>query len=126
MYIGIKNYGVKFDRKRFQAIYDELPSWIKPTTRVNNVHHIEFDNGSRIIWRPCVEHTARGMTINFLYMDELAFGKHATIIMFLQSVLPALAVTGKMLSLSTYNADNPELSMIVTGPLDVELSHDDN
>ena len=126
MFIGITNAYVKHHRRSFQDIYDGLPHWIASPMKVSNVRTVVFDNNSRIIWGPCVEHTGKGMTINFLFLDELSFGRSSTIIMFLQSILPTLVVAGKLLSLSTYNASDPELSQWVTGPLELEISHDNN
>lgn len=125
MFVSVNNALTKHHRQSLQFIYHDLPDWLKPRMLVNNVHTIEFDNGSRIILRPCLEHTGRGMTVSFLFLDELAFGKHSTVMSFWHSIIPTLASTNssRMLSLSTFNINDIDLSMWITGPLDIELVH---
>ena len=59
--------------KRIRFCYEELPDYIRPGVITYNKGHIEFDNGSRIIVRAANSHAIRGLSVNYVYLDELAF-----------------------------------------------------
>lgn len=90
--------------------YEELPDWIKPGIDENtwNKFSLQFENRSRIMAATTAVDTGRGLTIDLLYVDELAFVKAHIQDQFFTSILPTLAsrVNGKMIISSTPNGDN--------------------
>lgn len=89
--------------------YEELPDWIKPGINENtwNKFSLEFENRSRIIAATTAVDTGRGLTIDLLYVDELAFVKPHIQDQFFTSILPTLASRedAKMIISSTPNGD---------------------
>lgn len=90
--------------------YEELPDWIKPGIDENtwNKFSLQFENRSRIMAATTAVDTGRGLSIDLLYVDELAFVKAHIQDQFFTSILPTLAsrVDGKMIISSTPNGDN--------------------
>lgn len=89
--------------------YEELPNWLKPGINENtwNKFSLEFENKSRITAATTSPDTGRGLSIDLLYVDELAFVKPHIQDEFMTSILPTLASRkdGKMIISSTPNGD---------------------
>lgn len=90
--------------------YEELPDFLKPGIDENtwNKFSLQFENRSRIMAATTAVDTGRGLAIDLLYVDELAFVKAHIQDQFFTSILPTLAsrVDGKMIISSTPNGDN--------------------
>jgi hypothetical protein len=59
------------DRIRFAI--DALPPYLRPTLTVRNKTTLEFDNGSRMLIRTPNTNMCRGMGVNLMIFDELAY-----------------------------------------------------
>lgn len=96
--------------------YEELPDWIKPGINENtwNKFSLEFENRSRIMAATTAVDTGRGLAIDLLYVDELAFVKPHIQDQFFTSILPTLASRpdAKMIISSTPNGDTNLFSVI--------------
>lgn len=89
--------------------YEELPDWLKPGIDESswNKFSIAFENKSRVLAATTAEDTGRGLAIDLLYVDELAFVKAHIQDTFYASIFPVLSsrVDGKMIISSTPNGD---------------------
>jgi hypothetical protein len=76
---------------KIKDAYELIPNWIKPGIKVWNESKIVFDNGCIIKATATTASAARGLSINLLLLDELAFVDRNTQNEFFTSVLPTLA-----------------------------------
>ena len=58
---------------RVQRAFEYLPKWLQQGVVVWNKTNIELENGSQIIAASTASSAIRGYSINFLYLDEVAF-----------------------------------------------------
>lgn len=58
---------------RIKLVYEELPMWIKPGIKEYNKTSLWFENGSRIVARPCSPNSFRGFSLARLICDEFHF-----------------------------------------------------
>lgn len=88
---------------RIKFAYENLPNHLRAGVTIYNKGAIEFDNGSRIIVRACSADASRGLSIDLLYIDELAFVGHKVAQDFWTAVQPTLSLGGKCIVSSTPN-----------------------
>jgi hypothetical protein len=82
------------DRLRFS--YENLPWFMKPATITYNTFSMKFDNGSSVRSQVTTSNTFRGMTLQRIVVDELAFVKPAIADEFISSLLPSLEGDGEL------------------------------
>lgn len=87
------------DRLRFA--HDHLPHYLKMKPRFNNKRHIEFENGSRVMAFTISPNAARGMGINTVILDSLAFCNKSTCQNFWTAVYPVIANSAKVIAISS-------------------------
>ena len=58
---------------RIKSVYEELPDWLRPGIRDYNKQSIWFENGSRIVVRPCSPNAFRGFSLSRIILDEFSF-----------------------------------------------------
>lgn len=58
---------------RIQLAYEALPQWLQHGIKTWNKGNIELENGCKIIAAATSSSAIRGKSINFLYIDEVAF-----------------------------------------------------
>lgn len=91
---------------RMKYAYEELPFWLKPGCVFYNRHSLKFDNGSIIRSESTTEKTGRGLSISWLYVDELAFVDRRIQEAMWSSLAPTLATGGRCIISSTPNGDS--------------------
>lgn len=92
---------------KIKYAYEELPDWLKPgiDPTAYNKHEMRFDNRSRIVATATSENSGRGMSISFLYCDELAFVPKFVSEKFWDSIIPTVSQGGRIVISSTPNGD---------------------
>jgi hypothetical protein len=70
---------------------------------------IEFDNGSKILTRAITPDTGRGLSIDFLYVDEMDYCNQKTLNEFWTAICPCLCHGSKVVLSSTPNDDPTSL-----------------
>lgn len=98
--------------KRFKLMYEELPWWIKPGVKINNIYSMQFDNGSFIEGQTTTETTGRGLSISYLFLDEFAYVRPGIQSDFYTSILPTLSGGGRAIITSTPNTDEDKFAQI--------------
>lgn len=91
--------------EKLKQIYYELPDAVKVPLEANNKEELRFANGSRIIVTTCgngKRSVARGMTIRFCHLSEVAFMKD-TVGKQILAIEQALASNGQIVLESTAN-----------------------
>lgn len=84
--------------------YFELPEWLRPDITTNNKNELRFENGSRIVSRPATVTAARGMSVNLLCLDEMAYYRDTIAEELWRAVYPTVMSTnGEVIMTSTYN-----------------------
>ena len=58
---------------RVTLMLENLPFFLQPGTKALNKRSIDFSNNSRIVSAATSGSSIRGMSVNFLYLDEFAF-----------------------------------------------------
>lgn len=88
---------------RVKIMFENLPMWLKPGVVEWNKGTVEFENGSRIVTAATSSSAIRGMSINFLALDEFAFIAPGVFEDFIQSVYPTISTSkdAKILMVST-------------------------
>ena len=83
--------------------YEELPYWLKPgiDETAYNKHEVRFDNKSRIVATTTSENSGRGMSISFLYCDELSFVAKHVAESFWNSIIPTVSTGGRIVISTT-------------------------
>jgi len=93
---------------KLKDIIETLPAFMQPKLNVRNKTQIRLDNGCRVISSACTPDALRGMTVNYLLIDEAAFIKRPQFDEFMQSIMPVL-MAGKTTTchiISTPNGPN--------------------
>ena len=104
--------GAKEIMERIWYAYEELPWFLKPGVKTNQVHRKDFDNGSKIKAFATTKSSGRGQSISLLYVDELAYVQPNICADFWTSILPTLSTGGKCIVTSTPNTDEDQFSKI--------------
>jgi len=86
---------------RVKIMFDELPFWMKPKTRKNNDHTLEFENGSSIQSKASGKQSGRSISASLLILDEAAFIEYIDTIW--AAVGPTTSTGGRVVCLSTVN-----------------------
>jgi hypothetical protein len=102
---------------RIKFGYEAMPDFIRAGISEYNKQSITFDNGSKIAAQTTTENTGRGMSINLLYIDELAFIKRQQVAreMWTSVGLTLSATGGKAIITSTPNNSDDLFAEIWNG-----------
>jgi len=98
--------------ERLWYAYEELPSWLKPGVKVNQVKTKKFENNSRIRALATTKTSGRGKSNSIVYLDEFAFVPPGIANDFWASLYPTLAAGGKCIMTSTPNTDEDKFAQI--------------
>lgn len=98
--------------ERMWFSYEELPWWIKPGVRKNDVKTKHFDNGTKIVSTATTESAGRGRSVSLLYLDEFAFVRPSVATEFWASISPTLSTGGDCIITSTPNTDEDKFANI--------------
>ena len=85
--------------RRVKLMYDDLPAWLKPTTKRINSHELHLSTGSRVRAQPAG--AGRGESVSHLIVDEAAFIDRMR--EFWAAVYPTISTGGKATLISTVN-----------------------
>lgn len=92
---------------KLKQIYDNLPKFIKPKDIANNRKELKFSNGSKItVTTMGSKEIARGSSLKFVHISELAFCKQDLVTKQLLAIEQALLPDGKVIIESTANGMN--------------------
>jgi len=93
---------------RVQFIIENLPKWLQQGVVEWNKKSLVLENGSRCIAASTSASAIRGLSVNYLLLDEFAHLGHHIAEDFIQSVFPTLSSskTAKMVIISTPNGLN--------------------
>lgn len=83
--------GAKEIMDRLWFAYEELPWWIKPGTKTDQIHTKVFDNRSRIRATATTKTSGRGKSNSLVYLDEFAFVRPGIANDFWTSIYPTLS-----------------------------------
>lgn len=93
--IASKDGGAALDiMARIKMMYEFLPEFLAPNIVSYNKKDISFDTGVSIVSKAVTATTFRGMTLSFLYLDELAFVRDSVAREFWTSILPSITAGG--------------------------------
>ena len=98
--------------ERLWYAYEELPWWIKPGVRVDQVKTKKFDNNSVIKSMATTATTGRGKANSIVYLDEFAYVRPNIAAKFWTSLFPTLSTGGKCIITSTPNTDEDKFATI--------------
>jgi len=98
--------------ERLWYAYEELPWWIKPGVKVNQVKKKEFDNGSKIRSVATTATSGRGKSNSLIYCDEFAYVRPGISDKFWTAIQPSLSTGGKCIITSTPNTDEDKFAQI--------------
>ena len=76
--------------KRVRDMIESLPEFMRPELSEKNKRQIRLDNGCRILATSCMVDSLRSYTVNYLFMDEVAFIKREYFDDFLAATMPVL------------------------------------
>ncbi|MFI3325947.1 MAG: hypothetical protein R3Y35_07210 [Clostridia bacterium] len=92
---------------KLKSIYDNLPKFIKLKDIANNRKELKFSNGSKItVTTMGSKEIARGSSLKFVHISELAFCKQDLVTKQLLAIEQALLPNGKVIIESTANGMN--------------------
>lgn len=97
---------------RLWYAYEELPWWIKPGVKKNDVKTKMFDNGSKVVTKATTPTAGRGLAVSLLYLDEFAFVRPSYANDFWASIGPTLSTGGSCIITSTPNTDEDKFAQI--------------
>lgn len=98
--------------ERLWYAYEELPWWIKPGVKSDQVKTKKFDNGSVIKSTATTATTGRGKANSIVYLDEFAYVRPGIADKFWTSLFPTLSTGGKCIITSTPNTDEDKFATI--------------
>jgi phage terminase large subunit-like protein len=75
---------------RIQLMYENLPEWLQQGIVEWNKGSFELENGSKVFASATSSSAIRGRSVNFLYIDEMAFIPSNIQEEFFQSVYPTI------------------------------------
>lgn len=106
------NDNAKILGNRFKEIYEKLPMYLKPGVILYNMFSVDFDNGTRILFRRLWEGVLCGESPNLIIVDEYPeekLDKHSRYDFFTGS-FPAIASNDKdKMFLISSNKNPPEI-----------------
>jgi len=92
---------------KLKQLFDDLPKAIKPKDIANNRKELKFENGSKItVCTMGSKEIARGSSIKFCHLSEVAFMKQDCVAKNLLAIEQALLPNGKIILESTANGMN--------------------
>ena len=92
---------------KLKSVYDMLPNSIKPKEIANNRSSLKFSNGSKItVTTMGSKELARGTSLQFVHLSELAFCKQELVSKQLLAIEQAMLPDGKLIIESTANGLN--------------------
>ena len=93
---------------KIDVIMRELPFFIKPGMRVNNIYTKVYDNGCKLKAQKTTENTGASFTIHLLYCDEFALVNKKYLNAFFRTIYPTLSSSNisKMVITSTARGMN--------------------
>jgi phage terminase large subunit-like protein len=77
--------------ERLWYAYEELPWFLKPGVKKNDVKTKSFDNGSKVVTIATTKSSGRGRSVSLLYLDEFAFVPPGVANEFWASIWPTLS-----------------------------------
>jgi len=96
---GVTSYTLQPNLKdlssRFRYAYENLVWWMKPAVREYNQYGTRFSNGSSVIFQVTKENTFRGLTLDFVMIDELSHVKPGIAEEFFNSLFPSIMAAGE-------------------------------
>ena len=98
--------------ERLWYAYEELPWWIKPGVKSDQVKTKKFDNNSVVRALATTATTGRGKSNSLVYLDEFAYVRPNIADKFWTSLYPTLATGGKCIITSTPNTDEDKFATI--------------
>lgn len=98
--------------ERLWYAYEELPWFIKPGVKKNDVKTKAFDNGSKVLTKATTPNAGRGLSVSLLYLDEFAFVRPSFANAFWTSISPTLSTGGNCIITSTPNTDEDKFAKI--------------
>ena len=98
--------------ERFWFAYEELPWWLKPGVKIDNIKSKVFDNGSKIKAAATTKKSGRGKSISLVYVDEFAFVDPGKASDFWAALFPTLSAGGDCIITSTPNTDEDKFAQI--------------
>ena len=75
---------------RIKAAYIELPDHLRAGLVRENLSEVAFDNGSRIFAAAATRNTGRGLSLNMLYVDSMAWMPQRELNDFWAGILPTM------------------------------------
>jgi len=97
---------------RMWYAYEELPWFIKPGVRKNDVKTKTFENRSRIKSTATTPTSGRGKSNNLIYLDEFSFVRPSVAEPFWTSIFPTISGLGHCIITSTPNTDEDKFAKI--------------
>lgn len=99
--------------KRVRDMIESLPEFMRPELSEKNKRQIRLDNGCRILATSCMVDSLRSYTVNYLFMDEVAFIKREYFDDFLAATMPVLMASknSQIHIMSTPNGPNHFMKM---------------
>ena len=105
--------------RRIKFAYEMLPNWLKPGVENWGQTEVYFSNDSSIVISATSSTAARGMTINILIVDEMAFIPEHIMDEFWNSVIPVISSdttkSTKIFAVSTPNGTSNLFYKLYTG-----------
>jgi hypothetical protein len=103
--------------RRIRLAYEELPNWLKPGVKEYGKTSMSLANGCRIGISTTTGTAARGQSINYLILDELAFIEPHLVDEFWKSVYPIVSSSkkSKIFIASTANGTGNLFHSLYTG-----------
>jgi len=104
--------GAKEIMDRLWYAYEELPWWIKPGVKTDQVHTKKFDNSSVVRATATTKTSGRGKSNSLIYLDEFAFVAPGIANDFWTAIYPTLSTGGKCIITSTPNTDEDKFASV--------------
>lgn len=93
--LSTKEAGSENVNKIIRDVYNILPDFLQLTTERNSKRIISFSNGSGIITDTMSINAVRGMTLQYVFLDEFAYANKENSEEFYTSILPCLSFSRK-------------------------------
>lgn len=107
--IAVTGPRVRFSQdliEKVRFIIDRCPTWLKHSVVVDNKHEIRLSNGSRVLAKSFEPNSFRGLSIDFLFVDEAGCLEERKMNDFLHAVYPVVSSTkGKIAITSSPGTD---------------------
>ena len=73
-----------------RMMIESMPEFMQPTLLEKNKRNIKLENGCRVLASSCVADGIRGIGVDYLFMDEVAFTKREHFDEFINSAFPSI------------------------------------